>query len=311
MMTMSDRASMEVTRQDRHAGNDVARETPEAAMVDGALDLAASDLASAAVLDDSGDGRNGSKGKNGGLRTYPGGKNGAGVYHKLINLMPPHEVFIEAFLGSGALIRRKRPASADNVGIDVDAGVIAEHVAGGVSGYRVLHADARLWLRSHRWQERTFVYADPPYLGAARCRPRAIYRCELMGAQEHEELLQILTTAPAMVMISGYTHPLYEHFLRDWNRVEYQAQTRGGPKTEVVWMNYPEPQELHDYSFLGRDFHDRCRIARKIARWRRKLAGLPALERAAVIAGVEAEKRSGGKGMSTKNTKGTKGSKGS
>ena len=50
--------------------------------------------------------------------TYFGGKNGSGVYHSLINLMPPHRVYIECFLGSGAVMRRKRPA-AINIGIDL------------------------------------------------------------------------------------------------------------------------------------------------------------------------------------------------
>jgi len=49
---------------------------------------------------------------------YPGGKNGAGVYQTLINLMPPHEAYIEPFLGGGAVMRLKRPARL-NIGIDL------------------------------------------------------------------------------------------------------------------------------------------------------------------------------------------------
>jgi len=56
--------------------------------------------------------------------TYPGGKNGAGVYQTIINHMPPHEMYIEPFLGGGAIMRLKRPAGV-NVGIDRAAGVIA------------------------------------------------------------------------------------------------------------------------------------------------------------------------------------------
>lgn len=50
---------------------------------------------------------------------YPGGKNGKGVYQTIINLMPPHEVYIEPFLGSGAILRKKRPAPV-NIGMDLD-----------------------------------------------------------------------------------------------------------------------------------------------------------------------------------------------
>jgi len=41
---------------------------------------------------------------------YAGGKNGSGVFQRLICMMPPHKVFVEMFLGSGAIIRRKKPA---------------------------------------------------------------------------------------------------------------------------------------------------------------------------------------------------------
>lgn len=51
--------------------------------------------------------------------TYPGGKNGSGVYQAIINLMPPHRVYIEPFLGGGAIMRLKRPAIA-NIGVDSD-----------------------------------------------------------------------------------------------------------------------------------------------------------------------------------------------
>jgi DNA adenine methylase len=56
--------------------------------------------------------------------TYPGGKNGAGVYQKIINLMPPHDVYIEPFLGGGAVMRLKRPAKL-NIGIDLVASALS------------------------------------------------------------------------------------------------------------------------------------------------------------------------------------------
>ena len=47
----------------------------------------------------------------GGPRRYAGGKNGAGIFQRIINQMPPHNCYIEAFLGSGAILRRKRFAA--------------------------------------------------------------------------------------------------------------------------------------------------------------------------------------------------------
>lgn len=52
---------------------------------------------------------------------FPGGKGGA--YQKLINLMPPHDVYIETHLGGGAVIRNKRPARS-NLGIEIDSEVV-------------------------------------------------------------------------------------------------------------------------------------------------------------------------------------------
>ena len=51
--------------------------------------------------------------------TYPGGKSSAGVYQKIINLMPPHEVYIEPFLGGDT----HETAAWVNIGMD-----LAQHV---------------------------------------------------------------------------------------------------------------------------------------------------------------------------------------
>ena len=56
---------------------------------------------------------------------YPGGKGGAGVYQTIINGMPRHEVYVEPFLGGGAVMAAKRPACL-NIGVDLDAEVIAQ-----------------------------------------------------------------------------------------------------------------------------------------------------------------------------------------
>ena len=50
---------------------------------------------------------------------WPGGKDGSGVAQRLINEIPPHDVFVSAFLGDCAILRRKRPAAL-SIGIDLD-----------------------------------------------------------------------------------------------------------------------------------------------------------------------------------------------
>jgi len=48
---------------------------------------------------------------------YDGGK--GAMYHKIINRIPPHRVYIEPFLGGGAVMKRKRPAAV-NIGLDLN-----------------------------------------------------------------------------------------------------------------------------------------------------------------------------------------------
>lgn len=240
--------------------------------------------------------------------SYPGGKAGAGVYQAIINQMPPHDTYIEPFLGAGAVIRRKRPA-AQNIGIDADpvaiiaafgdaAGAIA--VSGEVGrqpGGIAISAGAaaspasiaicgdgiQFLIDRERWTGRELVYCDPPYLLSARRSPRRLYAHEMMAEADHLRLLSTLKRLPCMVMVSGYASPLYARELAGWRLVTFTAATRGRPATEHLWCNFPEPAALHDYRFLGADFRERERIGRKARRWAVRLAGLAPLERQAVL----------------------------
>lgn len=55
--------------------------------------------------------------------SYPGGKAGGNTPHRIINQMPPHSQYVEAFLGAGAIMRAKRPAAC-SIGIDSDSHVL-------------------------------------------------------------------------------------------------------------------------------------------------------------------------------------------
>jgi len=224
--------------------------------------------------------------------TYPGGKNGAGVFQKIINLMPPHQTYIEPFLGSGAVMRLKRPAAL-NIGIDLEAAAIARFrdAAGRIAsfddgGLRLEQRDALEFLESYPFNGSELVYCDPPYMHETRTR-KNLYRFE-MTTQQHLELLNLCWKLPCKVMISGYWTRLYAEVLRKWNSISYQAVTRSGRmKTEWLWFNFPEPVALHDYRYLGGTFRERERIKRKKLRWANRLRTMPVLERRALLAALE------------------------
>lgn len=220
--------------------------------------------------------------------TYPGGKNGSGVPQAIINQIPPHDLFVECFFGSGTITRLKRPAAA-SIGIEADAEVIARFWET-VPGLRLLNVDALGWIRENGGSltRNTMMYLDPPYLMETRRSKRNIYAHEFAGEQEHGELLEMLRTLDCMVAISGYYSALYGMLLKDWRAVTFTSQTRGGgTATEYLWMNYREPLELHDYRYLGQDFRERQDIKRQRQRWVRKLGAMDSTKRHALMAAID------------------------
>lgn len=224
---------------------------------------------------------------------YPGSKNGSGVYQKIINQIPPHAVYIEAFLGSGAILRYKRPALV-NIGIDSDADLVARWRAGefGMPAVTVINADAISYLpglveTERREGQEVFVYCDPPYLFDVRSCKQLIYKEEFGDTAQHEQLLSVLLALPCMVAISGYESPLYSAMLATWRTISYQTITRGAfSVTETLWMNYPQPQALHDYRYLGNNYRERERLTRIRKRWVKRLQGMDTHERLMLSAAI-------------------------
>jgi DNA adenine methylase len=220
--------------------------------------------------------------------SYPGGKSGAGVYQQIINLMPPHDTYIEPFLGGAAIMRCKQPAAV-NIGLDLDGSAlrsaeasIATSSGAGSARFEFRQTDGIAFLEGFNFKGRELVYCDPPYVWDTRSG-RRLYRFEMADA-EHARLLRVLRSLPCAVMISGYWSELYAAELAGWNAIHFQAMTRGGrPATEWVWFNFPVPAALHDYRYLGANFRERERIKRRKQRWVNRLERMPELERRALL----------------------------
>lgn len=205
---------------------------------------------------------------------YPGGK--GKCYQQLVNLMPPHRVYIESHLGGGACMLNKRPAVV-NIGVDRDERLIQRwrltqpHVCTLVLG------DAVSFLRAYRFLGDELVYADPPYVPTTR-RRASVYRFDYT-LKDHIELLEVLATLACMVMISGYESELYSRKLATWRRVSFNAMSHRGARLECVWMNYPDPLKLHDTQFLGDTFRQRQNWRRKHQRLLRRFERMKGPER--------------------------------
>lgn len=248
---------------------------------------------------------------------YKGGKNGSGVFQRLISMMPPHEVYIELFLGSGAILRRKRLADRLTFGYELNPATIAEFCSefGRREDVTPVESNelATIYKGPDRGQEiyiqnrnaidaiehqfgarrpfwftndpnKTLIYADPPYLMETRRSKQSIYQFEMFERSEHIRLLDLLAAVPCRVMISGYDSPLYNSKLKYWRREEIPTTNRAGDRvTEIVWLNFPEPFELHDYEHIGDDYRDRWRIEKRVRNWRRNWLAMPTLERYAIL----------------------------
>jgi hypothetical protein len=226
--------------------------------------------------------------------SYPGGKLGAGVYHAIINQIPPHRLYVEPFVGGGAILLKKRPAE-QSIAYDLDQAAIlrlSEAVPLASDLFvksRLLVGDGVEVLAATRFERDTFIYCDPPYLQTA-VLTRLRYEHILTTAQ-HARLLKAIKAQRCPVAISGYWSRLYAEELADWRHIRFPSMTRGGyPCEEWLWMNYPDPQitgQLHDYQYVGKNYREREKFRRQQKRWSTRLAKMTALQRMALMSVLE------------------------
>lgn len=216
---------------------------------------------------------------------YLGAKTASGVFQKIIALMPPHDTYIEAFRGTAAVFTRKAPALRS---ILVERDPDLAPIVADVGKFEAVTGCALEYLSSLdvRQLGRVLIYADPPYVLSTRTSEKR-YRFEFSDA-DHGRLAVILARLAgdgAAVMVSGYPSPLYDGLYAGWFTREFQAMTRGGVRTEKLWLSF-EPGAAHWSTYAGRNFTDRQRIKRKAARWAVMFAKLPPGERQAILAAL-------------------------
>lgn len=226
------------------------------------------------------------------FKTYNGGKESDGTFQKIINVIPPHDVYIEQFLGNGTIFRYKKAAPVASIGIDLDNSVILKWRYCNPAGITLINTDAISWLENFQVAAailknqgtRVFIYLDPPYPKDSRRNSKDLYAHEMTDDQ-HILLLRTVVNLQhdCDILISSYPNDLYSDVLDNWNTFTFQSQTRNGMATEQVWYNYPEPTELHDYRYLGGDYRERELLKGIIFSNVSKFKRLPDLQRNAII----------------------------
>ncbi len=218
------------------------------------------------------------------MNGYFGSKAASGLFQNIISIMPPHETYIETHLGGGAIMKRK-PSTVHNIGIDLDPEALSKFDC--PYPVKLINDCAHHFLESYDFSGTELIYCDPPYLRETRTSNRT-YRFEYTK-QDHVELLKLLKSLSCRIILSGYPSSLYDDYLDDWNTIELQAMSNGGPRTEKLWFNY-EIDRCFWATYAGKDKTDRQRIKRKAQRWKKNYQALPNAERLAILASImEAE----------------------
>lgn len=220
------------------------------------------------------------------LPNYLGSKGALNTIRRVVRLFRPHPIYIEAFLGSGAVMRFKTPALR-TIGIDEDPDVIAAWRRSEWPGVQLVNANAITWLDDARsWLPHdALVFADPPYPLETRTSDKR-YAHELTEA-EQVQLLDVLDSLPCSVVVSSYDNDLYRRRLRAWSHDSWPAMTRGGLRTEHAWYKHPAAEAAGvgvQAKCLGLNFRDRERIKRKVSRWAAKFDTIPERDRIAILA---------------------------
>lgn len=130
---------------------------------------------------------------------------------------------------------------------------------------------------------KVMIYADPPYMISSLLSGKKLYKHILTDLQ-HKQFVIACSKLKVNCMISHPENDMYDTYLQGWTKEKFKVSYHGKIAEECIYYNYPRPEQLQTYNYVGEDCWDRQGVKRKIERLARKLAALPALERNAVIA---------------------------
>ena len=219
--------------------------------------------------------------------SYFGGKSQDGVYQTIINQIPTHDRYIELFLGGGAIMLKKRQASIGSIGVELETKAFMSF-PWNCPAKPMIYQQCVFDFLSTKGKKlitgSTFIYADPPYPHFTRGKTR--YKYELTNDQ-HIDLLNRLNSLDCCIAISTYPNEIYSEMLKNWRLLEYNSTDRSGKvRIENLFMNYDQPEILHDDSYIGKTANQRQDIKRRITRTHKRLLSWKSEERVKLLRGI-------------------------
>ena len=213
-------------------------------------------------------------------KPYPGNKAIQGVLQKIVNEIPRCDVFRELMAGSAA-VSSALAVPDENVHLNEKSEKVFQDLRFKYP-LRIVTNDCAISIITFlpdKPKREEMIFLDPPYRLHTRPHSQKLYEHE-MSDDDHVQLLSAVLDKGDnyKFMIIHPDDEMYNTMLASWRKVPIKVRYRNKTSNEVLYMNYPAPEVLQDYKFLGDGCHDRQRIKRKGDRWIAKLKGLPIVE---------------------------------
>lgn len=226
------------------------------------------------------------------MKNYPGNKAIYGTYHKIINEIPRHKIYIELFAGSGSICKLLHDdiIPGDTVEIylnDIDSAVTAEYnFKVPVKVYNLNCFDIFKFNIFPMANTDTFIFMDPPYEHETRKNNTKIYTHEFTR-DDHIKLLNTVRDLKCNWMLIHPDCKLYNEALEGFRKVQLKIRYNRKTSIENLYMNYDTPDFLQTTKYIGVDCWDRQRIKRKSDRTIQKISSLPPGEKQFILSAIK------------------------
>ena len=198
---------------------------------------------------------------------YPGRKDIPGVYHKIINEIPKHDVYCELFAGSAGLFSKiTTPPGVIilNDLFDQVCSFLTTRYPGAIVTNDCMIR--RLKEIESNYTQEVFIFLDPPYLHDTRPCSVNLYEKEI-DYQYHVVMLDTILKSKLKIAIIHPICSLYDSKLALWRSVDISIRYNKKTSYERLYMNYDKPVLLQDCNFVGASNIRRQQLRRIAKRW--------------------------------------------